>query len=77
MSIVLSHCHYSLVMGKAHEVSFDFPALEKHILNRFVIGKPLIILSIPCVTYRKDVYTADTFAAIRKKVAPQVRVVPM
>ena len=72
MSIILTHCHYSLEVGEAHEVNFDFPALEKHILDRFIHGKPQILLQIPQVCYKKDVCTAETFTAVRQKVVPQV-----
>ena len=71
-SILLSHCHYSLRVGHGHEVSYDLPALEKHILGRFIHGKPRILVDIPQVSYQNDVHTAATFAAVRKKVSPQV-----
>ena len=71
-SIILSHCHYFLTVGKGQDIKYDLPALEKHILNRFIYGKPMILLDIPHVAYRKDVYTAETFLAIRQKVQPQV-----
>ena len=71
-SILLSHCHYSLRMGRGQEVTYDLPALEKHILDRFIHGKPTILVDIPHVRYQKDIYTAAMFAAVRKKVAPQV-----
>ena len=71
-SLLLSHCRYSLKIGHAHEISYDLPALEKYILDRFIHGKPKILVDIPQVSYQKDVYTAATFAAVRKKVAPQV-----
>ena len=72
LPIVLSHCQYSLRHGQAQDIEYDLPALEKHIMDRFIHGKPLIQLEIPQVVYRKDVYTAATFANIRKKVHPQV-----
>ena len=72
-SIVLSHCHYSLEHGKGQNISYDLLALEKHIVDRFIHGKPLIQLEIPQVVYRKDVYTAEAFASIRKNVHPQVK----
>ena len=72
LSIVLSHCHYSLRHGKGQDVTYDYPALEKHLVDRFIHGKPLIQLEIPQVVYRKDVYSVMTFANIRKKVKPQV-----
>ena len=73
LSIVLSHCHYSLTIGKGQNVTYDYHALEKHILDRFIHGKPLILSDIPQVVYRNDVYTSATFATVRKKVHPQVR----
>lgn len=61
-------------MGKGQEVSYDLPALEKHLLDQFIHGKPLILLDIPQVAYRKDVYTTAIFASVRKKVDPQVSI---
>ena len=72
LSIVLSHCNYSLTFGKAQDIEYDHTALEKHILDRFIHGKPRILLDIPLVVYRKDIYTTITFAAVRKKVKKQV-----
>ena len=53
-------------MGRGSEVSYDLAALEKHILDRFIHGKPTILVDIPQVS------TAATFEAVRKKVSPQV-----
>ena len=74
LSIILSHCHYSLVVGKGQDVSYDLSALEKHLLDRFIHGKPVILSDIPQVVYQKDIYTAATFAAVRKKIEPQVSI---
>ena len=71
-AIILSHCHYSLKVGKGEHIKYDYHALEKHILNQFIHGKPLILLDIPQVVYKRDIYTTSSFAAVRKKVAPQV-----
>ena len=72
LPIVLSHCRYSLKYGHGQDISYDLPALEKHIVDRFIHGKPLLQLEIPQVVYRKDVYSATSFANIRKNVSPQV-----
>eukprot|EP00731_Ephydatia_muelleri_P024171 Em0016g442a len=66
--IVLSLCHYSLTYGKGQQIKYDFPALEKHILDRFIYGKPHIMLEIPHVVFKEDRYTKAIFGAIRKKV---------
>lgn len=73
-SIILSHCQYSLQVGVGQDVVYDIQALEKHLLSQFIHGKPLIILDIPQVVYRKDVYSHTTFADVREKVKPQVAI---
>ena len=72
VSVVLSHCHYSLKVGEAHNVQYDNQALEKHILDKFIHGKPMIVSDILQVAYRKDIYTKITLKAVRKMVEPQV-----
>ena len=72
MPIILSHCQYSLKYGQGQNVEYDLPALEKHLIDRFVHGKPILQLEVPQVVYKKDVYTATSLANIRKKVKPQV-----
>ena len=74
LSIVLSHCNYSLTFGKGQSIKYDHAALQKHILDRFIHGKPRILSDIPHVVYRKDIYTTVTFAAVRKKVKNQVSI---
>lgn len=73
LSIVFSHCHRSLRVGKGEDVKYDLEALEQHLVSRFIAGKPIINLEIPHVLYHSDVYTAERFAAIQKHVKPQVR----
>ena len=73
MSIVMSHCHYSLTRGKGTEVEYDIPALERHFVNRFVHGRPLFDLSTACVVLqRKNIHNSTNFASIRKNISPQV-----
>lgn len=71
-SIILSHCHYSLTVGRGQKIEYDLQALEKHLLDRFIYGKPVIQVDIPNVAYRKDIYTVESFLEIRRKVKPQV-----
>ncbi len=61
-------------MGEAHTVQYDHQALEKHILDKFIHGKPIIVSDLPQVVYRKDIYTTVTLQAIRKNVSPQVSI---
>ena len=73
ISVVLSHCHHSLEVGKGTDIQYDLQALEKKIVDRFIQGKPLIQFeNAPRVVYRKDVHDVQKFMYVRKKV-PQVR----
>ena len=63
--VIFSHCKYSLKAGHGADVTYDFVALEKHILDRFVRGKPLINYAFPGMSYRNDVIEAMTFRKIR------------
>lgn len=69
--VIFSHCKYSLKVGHGADITYDFAALEKHILDLFVRGKPLITCDIPLVSYRNDVLDALNFKQIRKNI-PQV-----
>ena len=72
VSVVLSHCHYSLCVGKAHSVEYNYQTLQKHILDKFIHGKPMILSDIPQVVYRTDIHTTAMFEAVRNKVKDQV-----
>ena len=72
MSIIMAHCHYSLRAGEDVSYHFDFQGLEKQFLNECVYGKPHIeVKELPHMVYRKDVYTAQKFEEINRKI-PQV-----
>ena len=73
MSAILSHCHYTMQAGEAHTVAYDFRSLQKHIRDKFIYGKPMILSDIPKVVYRRGIHTTDIFEAVRSKVKPQVR----
>ena len=59
-------------MGRGHHIQYDHKSLEKHILNHFIQGKPIIVLDIPQVIFREDIYTTGTFSDVKLKVVPQV-----
>ena len=72
ISVVLSHCHHSLEVGKGTDIQYDLQALEKKIVDKFIHGKPLIQFeNAPRVVYRKDIHNVQMFMDVRTKV-PQV-----
>ncbi len=52
-------------------MQYDYHALEKHILDKFIHGKPRILSDVSQVVCR-DTYTSVTLDAVRKKISPQV-----
>ncbi|XP_065826355.1 E3 ubiquitin-protein ligase RNF213-like isoform X3 [Oscarella lobularis] len=41
--LVLAHCNYSLEVGKGSDVTYDFAALERQLIDRFLTGKPHVL----------------------------------
>ena len=73
LHVVLSHCQYSLKTGFGTDVAYDLPALEKHIVDRFIHGKPEIDVNIPVISFKADVVQTTGFAKVRKSI-PQVNI---
>ena len=70
----MSHCHHSLEVSRGTDIRYDFQALEKKIVDRFIQGKPLIHFeNAPRVVYRKDMHDVQKFMDVRLKVS-QVRI---
>ena len=53
---------------KGQDVTYDLAALEKHILDRFIQGKPRIEMEIQQVAHAKYWYISANFSSVRKKV---------
>lgn len=58
--------------GQGHEVQYDFPGLEKSLVDHFIQGKPHILLEIPYVVYRRDIHSVEQFNKINENLHPQV-----
>ena len=70
--VILTHCQYSLRYGKGKEVAYDFEAIERDLIDKFIFGKPLILMDeMPRVVLRKDAHDATFYESIMDSV-PQV-----
>ena len=70
--VILTHCQYSLQYGKGTEVDYDFEAIERDLFDKFIFGKPLILIDeMPRVVFRKDAHDATFYESIMASV-PQV-----
>ena len=67
--IILTHCEYSLRYGKGTEVAYDFEAIERDLFDKFIFGKPLILIDeMPRVVFRKDAHDATFYESIMASV---------
>ena len=48
--LVLAHCHYSLEVGRGTEITYDYKALERQLIDRFLLGKPQIVFKVNIFT---------------------------
>ena len=71
LHVILTHCKYSLKIGYGDDVTYDYVGLEKHILDRFVHGKPLIDVDIPLISFKSDILRTTVFSHVRQAI-PQV-----
>ena len=67
--VILTHCQYSLRYGKGTEVIYDFEAIERDLFDKFIFGKPLILVDeMPRVVFRKDAHDANFYESIMDNV---------
>eukprot|EP00795_Rhopilema_esculentum_P010371 gene10371-19073_t len=66
--IMYAHCDYSLEIGKGTIVDYNFPALERQIVNTFISGKPVIDMAVTTVKYADDVNSLEKFEELERRV---------
>ena len=72
--VILSHCSYSLLAGHGSEIEYDFAAMERHVLDAFLQGKPCISPSaVPVILYQNDAQKTSVFQIVREQIT-QVRI---
>ena len=42
LPLILAHCNYSLEVGKETSVQYDWAALERQLIDRFLRGRPFV-----------------------------------
>ena len=51
LSLVLAHCSYSLEAGSGAKIEYDFPSLERELINRYFSGKPSIKFKVNALLF--------------------------
>ena len=70
-SLVLSCARYSLKPGQGAKISYDYMAIERHIVDKFVRSKPTITNEIYSAA-RQDVMV-NSFKKVKEQI-PQVHI---
>ena len=46
MPLVFAHCDYSLAVGEGTKITYNLQALERQIIDRFLVGKPHVDMKV-------------------------------
>ena len=71
LSMVLSHCQYTLNHEQDQQLTYEFAALQKRFVDRFIHGRPTIKFEIMEVKYREEAYS---IANVKRAVEPKVSI---
>ncbi|XP_060570019.1 E3 ubiquitin-protein ligase RNF213-like [Ruditapes philippinarum] len=72
LPLVLANCQYSFEMGKGTKIEYDFAALERQLMDRFLFSKSRIevgrVLMIDQMVYRTEFTDAEVFRKLSEKI---------
>ncbi|XP_031561517.1 E3 ubiquitin-protein ligase RNF213-like [Actinia tenebrosa] len=67
LPLIQAHCHYSLEVGQGTLVEYDWTAIQRQLIDRFIRGKHLVEFEEPKFVFLRN-NDADMFTAIRNKI---------
>jgi hypothetical protein len=68
LPVVLAHCDYSLSFGEGTKITYNLPALERQIINRFIIGKAIVEMKDYRIAFRKNVCDRSAFVRLKERI---------
>eukprot|EP00794_Sanderia_malayensis_P015622 gene15622-17198_t len=66
--MLYAHCDYSLELGKGTIVDYNFPALERQLVDTFIRGKPLIDIELQRIRYIDEVNNLSLLKELETKI---------
>ncbi|XP_020616489.1 E3 ubiquitin-protein ligase RNF213-like [Orbicella faveolata] len=72
LPLILAQCNYSLEVGRGTLVQYNWEALERQLIDRFIRGRPLVDFKDERFAFSKDIQLDSVFASVKAKVHPQV-----
>ncbi|XP_077981926.1 E3 ubiquitin-protein ligase rnf213-alpha-like [Glandiceps talaboti] len=70
--LITAHRDYTLEVDKENRIDYDFAALERQIINKFIEGKSLIVRETFPFAYSDSVCDKMTFANLRRRVPQEI-----
>ncbi|XP_068694638.1 E3 ubiquitin-protein ligase rnf213-alpha-like [Montipora foliosa] len=71
LPLILAQCNYSLEVGKGTLVQYNWDALERQLIDRFIGRRPLIDFKDERFAFSREIQLDFVFAAVKVKV-PQI-----
>ncbi|XP_067056125.1 E3 ubiquitin-protein ligase rnf213-alpha-like isoform X2 [Acropora muricata] len=68
LPLILAQCNYSLEVGKGTLVQYNWDALERQLIDRFIRGRPLIEFKDERFAFSRDIQLDSVFAAVKLKI---------
>ncbi|KAJ7339378.1 hypothetical protein OS493_005772 [Desmophyllum pertusum] len=68
LPLILAHCHYSLEVGQETLVHYDWAALERQLIDRFLRGRPFVEFKEERFAFSRDTRDDAVFASLTDKI---------
>ncbi|KAL9988411.1 hypothetical protein ACROYT_G002849 [Oculina patagonica] len=68
LPLILAHCNYSLEVGQETLVHYDWAALERQLIDRFLRGRPFVEFKEERFAFRRDTRDDAVFASLAEKI---------
>lgn len=68
LPLILAHCNYSLEVGKETSVQYDWAALERQLIDRFLRGRPFVDFREERFAFSRDTRDDTVFSSLAEKI---------
>ncbi|XP_020630788.1 E3 ubiquitin-protein ligase rnf213-alpha-like [Orbicella faveolata] len=68
LPLILAHCNYSLEVGQETLVHYDWAALERQLIDRFLRGRPFVEFKDERFAFSRDTRDDAVFASLNEKI---------
>ena len=73
LPLIRAHCQYSLAIGQGTLVEYDWAAIQRHVIDRLIRGKSLVIFKVRIAYGETITTTSDHVLVIITKSLPYIK----